>query len=372
MARAKGKDETAPAADAVTEDSFIPEDVEFIEFVRQYDADSGGGIHVYREGPGGYRDLTFVKAFAFGEFEPPMLQQPPFNGGKFRVHVRSASGMLKNFPFRCEPANVSVEAKAATGGTDAVAPLLAGMLEGFRALSTQIAQVAQAPKGTSVEDTIKLFSLMQGMQAPRGEPVDPLAQFERFLAVQKQLAPDKAPVNADGEVDTGQIILQAMKTFGEPFAEIMKEGIAARRAHGGQVVRPLPQIPSPGATTAPPALAVVGGTAANTTTANEAAPTVTPEEEEMNLKIAMVRPVLIASARAGLDVDTYADVVLNTFSDEEINKFINGDNWREELLKVIPEAAEVMPWFESLRTEVLEGMKPEEQQGNVDGTPAGG
>lgn len=73
----------------------------------------------------------------------------------------------------------------------------------------------------------------------------------------------------------------------------------------------------------------------------------------MKIKIAVVKPMFLLAARADADVDLYADLLLDRFTDDEIAKYINAPDWKAEFLKLMPEAAELMPWFERLRTAVL-------------------
>lgn len=341
------------------EEDFLPDDLEYAQFLSEYDLSQGGEVRVYREGPGGYRDLTFLDTFKLNEFDAPMLKNPPYNGGKFRIHVRSAQGMLKNFPFKCEPAPVAVAKPALQ--SDAVAPLVpmfAGILEGLKALSLQLA-TRPAGDAMNLEGTLKLMGALRGLEGGGARALDPFEMMTKFFALQKMLTGDRIPTNPDGDIDANAVIMQAMKTFAEPFAELMK-----RNLQDGRPALAAPAgIAAPGQPGAPASLPAAPGL--SLAVDNSAPSGANVEEPEINIKFAVIKPMLMMMAQADMDESPYVATVLDTFTEDELNQYIRRDDWKEQLVKVIPEAAGVMPWFERLRAGVLAALTDADGSGSV-------
>lgn len=339
-------------------DDFVPEDGRLAAFLEEHGESADGVVRVYREGPGGYKDQILEQTYSLSEFEPGALLKPPFNGGKFRIYV-TIDKKTQHFPLRVA-SRPAVETAAAPDASMVLAPVLAAMLEGFKQLGAQVANATAArASGMGVEETIRLMQTLNGFAGARAMPAqDPIAMVREVLSLQKLVTPDRAAL-PEGEVDSGTIILRAMEIFGKPLADAMAQYNEEQAAMRGGVRRPGARSPA----------LVVDNTAAQP--AAQTVPTTpavdsNPEETQMNLKIAMVRPILIGVARSGADVEPYVDVMLDTFTAEELDKYINAADWKEQLLKTIPEAADVMPWFEKLRARVLEVVK---ETPHVDGAP---
>lgn len=358
MARVPKESTQGDATDTLpaTEQTYVSPDLEFETFLSDYDVSQGGEIRVYRQGPGGFKDLEYMEKYPIAEFEPSMLQRAPFYGGLFRIHVRSKDGFLKNFPFKCtaKEKEISPNAQPASDPAATLAPILGAMLEGFKALSAQIAQQA-APAGGGLKEAVEVLVQLRSLEPKREPAPDQFAMFERFVTLQKQLTPERDPVGPDGEVSDGAIMIEAMRTFGHPLGELVKHAL---NKNGAQAAPPLhgdtPKL-------AAPALAVVPNPAQS-----EQPEQPEPEGDDMNLRLAMMKPLFLAMARNNVEVSPYVDMALDAFTDEQIARYLTGPAWKSELLALMPEASEVMPWFERLREGILAALTEDADPGNVD------
>lgn len=331
---------------------YVPEDARLTDFLKAHGQNEDGVVRVYREGPAGFKDQVLENTFAMNEFDQGILLRPPYNGGKFRIYI-TLDGKTQHFPLRVTERKA--EPIPQDNGMAAVAPLLAGMLEGFKALSAQIAQGQKQQMG--VAETVELIKALQSMTPPPPVPVaapDPFALLERVFAFQKQITPETPPLNEDGDVGSGALILEAIKTFGKPIADTFNQGLAARQGTAGTSALPNP---------ATPALPNPYLDAQR----EQVQPLVSiPEESEMSLKMRMMKPVILAMAKTNADPAGYVDMVLDMLDDEQIEKYLTGPAWKAELLGIFPEAGEVMPWIERLRDAVDKALTEDAGAGNVD------
>jgi len=118
-----------------------------------------------------------------------------------------------------------------------------------------------------------------------------------------------------------------------------------------------PQLPAP----AFPQL--VGNPAAQQSAASQ------PMENESEMKISMLGPLIITMASRNADPAPYADMILDSFDDAELNKYIDAPDWWEQLTAVIPKAAPYKSWFEQLRNMVKEVLQEEALPDTVPTTP---
>ena len=326
-----------PEPAEVSEDDFIPQDVEFENALAELDGDAGGKVSVYREGSGGYRDIILVKSFPLAEFNIEMLQGPPFNGGKFRLHLKSANGqMMRNIAFRCEPSAEALELLKAPPVVAAPALTAEAMRAEMRELVREMALARPQQAGMGVQEFIAMMGAMSPLlsrnaDAPPAQ--DPFAILERIVSIQAKLAPP--PTNADGEVSSGVVMLEAIKSFGP-----LIQDLAARSKGTPRTVQAEPVNAQPAGN---PAVAALNAPAPNPAT----------EESEMGIKMRVLSAPILLAAKHDAEPGTYANLLLDHFTDEEVQKYIGAPDWFEQLTGLVPGLAEYRPWCEKVRAEIL-------------------
>lgn len=329
----------APATlehDDVLEDDYIPPDLEFFEKRDELRGEGGGSINVYREGPGGYRDLTFVRSFGLDEFEPGMLQQSPFNGGRFRIHMRGATGIKDNFLFKVEP--LAGATPAALPGAPAVtvhpaatdvASLIAAMQSGFKELGTLIVTARAPAAGQSIgmRDLIEFAKALAPQGAPGG--LGAAGMFSQLGEAIELL--DRLREGGDGDRGSilgalGRSLDKIAGPVGEVVARIAEKNLSA-------------------AAGAPPALAAPG--------------TVSTEPLDMEALLKQYAGVVIAAAKADKDPAPFAQLALDYGDEAQIAEFIKAPNWFEIVAGAIPDALAHRQWFEEFHEVLLKALTPE-------------
>lgn len=320
----------------------VPEDARLTAFLREHGASADGTVRIYRLGPGGYRDQILENTCGLNEFEPGLLLQKPYYGGKFRIYV-TIGDMTENFPL-----NVAVQKPDAV--VQAVAPdpavglagVVSAMMEGFKRMDERIsATLAATPRTNPVEDALRMLTALQAA-APRAAPAaDPLAMVTQIISLQKLLQPVTPAQIPEGGVDSGTIILEAIRTFGAPLADVLKEA-AERKVRSGAPVAALEQLPpgQPHPVFAQPAQGV----------------TLEQEESEMSIKMRLLAPVIFLAAQAKANPETYADIVLDQFSPEELATYIEAPDWFEQLSRVLPDIVPHREWVGEVRASIMDAL----------------
>jgi hypothetical protein len=346
---------------------YFPPDLDFANKREELMGEGGeGSIRVYREGPGGYKDLTFVRGFALNEFEPEMLQAPPFSGGRFRIHMQGARGkgnMRANFLFKVEPlpgvkmpepGNLNAIA-AAQNPTD-TATILAAIKDGF----ATIAAAMHSPKqGMGVEETIKLIGAINSMnpqrEAPRSNGDDgTIERFSKFVEVIEDI---RGPVGADGEVSMLKLVARALDKIAEPLGDVLAN-VAQKR---------LARNPAAAA-----ALGEVVAAAVHENAGAEIPETEGAESMDFSTQLKMFLPMIIAQAAADNDPGTYADMLYDNVPLPEIRKWIARPDWFDVLQSLDPRVTPYRKWFTELHDLIVEGLTPEAIEGTKDGTATSG
>lgn len=280
------------------------------------------------------------------EFAASGLQeiQARYGAGEYRIRVYSPrGGVLTHRRISIGAPKTPVSAPIAPNPANDIAALLAQQQAMFMAgMREMIAAIKPAQNAQpSVAETISLITALQGMNAPRRE-TDPLDMLSKIIAIQRDIAP---PVNANGEIDSGAVILKAIDAFGKPLMEMAaKNAGTAPQVIQGAAVQNAPLVQNPALP----------------------APTVqTPTQSEDEMKFAAMKFMIIHAAKSNADHYTYANNLLDFMGDETAAQFLGADNWREQLEALIPEAAQHRPWFEQVRKVALELLQPEEDDGTV-------
>jgi hypothetical protein len=187
---------------------------------------------------------------------------------------------------------------------------------------------AAAAPSVTVQDVVGLVSSLQGMVAKssNGGGLGGLKDLvETFGAI-------KSLVGNAGEANEQSVMLEAVRQFGGPIAE------AIRQARGGS--------PAPASTPAQiPPPAAPGATAG---------PAVQPNEESPAMFYKLYLRLLVQHAQAGNDPETYANVILDTVGPDQVRAFLERPDWLQQLSALEPMVANFPTWFSELRRLTLE------------------
>lgn len=94
-------------------------------------------------------------------------------------------------------------------------------------------------------------------------------------------------------------------------------------------------------------------------------------EDEAMLRLKMGLAFLVMQAEADNDPTTYADVVLDNVPDESVKMLVENAQWLDYLAQFEPRVRRHAKWFEALREEVIEALKPDEETPPTAGADAG-
>lgn len=317
--------ETAPLP---SESDFTPAHLELDRILAEYALEEGEvTFHIFREGRGGIKDLSFISSMPPSDFSYEMLKSEPYNGGKFRVYIRNGSGIKRNFGVSAEAIKLPPPKEKETEG--AIAAMIAAMSAGFQTLSQQIRQQPPAAAGPNFQDMLALLAAVKPLMMPAApaQTQDPLDLLSKVITLQNELTKNSAMAEAD---PSQAILLEAIRSFGPMLGKMAS----------AQAPQTIDQAPAPAAALPPPA-------------AMPAPEQPQPETTDMDIKFAVLKPMILIMAANDRDPYPYACMVIDTFSEEEITQYINAADWWEQLLAKIPEAKDYKPWFDRLRAEVL-------------------
>jgi hypothetical protein len=306
------------------------------------ESESEAKVMVYRNAKDrGSRD-SYIFTCTPAEFSIDTLRNT-YGGGEFRIRVIQQGRILKNQVVAVEPKPIETAPDPQAGMNQ----MMTVMMAGFKQMTEAIAasKPVAAPAGMGVAETISLISALKPMMtnnsAPAAPVADPLDMITKILALQRELGGLSGGGEGKGDDAMTAIILKGMDTFGKPMAEMMAQTQAQKASQA-----------MPAHDVAPLAIA---------------APVIEPlpEESDMSLKISLIKGAILPMAASNADPFPYANMVLDYFGDDEVERYINAPDWREQLEKLIPEAAQYRPWFEKLRNTAVELLKPEDQPGTV-------
>lgn len=338
------------------EDEYIPPDLEFIAKRDEYAGTGGGQVNIYREGPGGYKDLTFIRSLDLSEFEPAMLQSQPFNGGRFRIHMRGRSGLLANFLFKVEPLpgaprpesaaalpagfHLTLPGAPAQAPTDIVA-ILGAMNANFEKVLAAVAHPPAAP-AVGFEQIMQLVNSVMG-RAAAPSILDGVGKLGPLLELIDRVRGDRGGEGGDG---IGNALGRALEKLAEPLGQVVAAVAERRAAAAGAAV---------------PALAAPGG----------AGGVAQPEGTDMQAILKQYAAAIMTAARNDDDPAKYAQLAINFGDQEKIAEFVKQPNWFDTVAEAIPEAIHVRAWFEELHEVMKEALlTPPEPGAKIGETPA--
>lgn len=303
------------------------------------ETNDGASVIVYQINERTKKDVFLYKC-GVSEFAATGLDeiQSRYGAGDYRIRVYApgngrGTGLLAHRRLSIGAPRMAVAVAPSGAPTQGLEAFMiqqqAAMMAGFREIAAAMAanHAPAAPQGMGVAETISLITALQGLTGRQAPPPDPLDMISKIVALQRDIMPPAT--NANGEIDSGAVLMKAIDAFGKPIAEMMAQQKSRQ----------------------PPAVPVVQNPALP---APMAQAVIEQEPSEMDMKIAVFKGPLLVMAQQNADTYAYANMLLDLFSPEEIGKYIEAADWREQLHAVIPEAANFPEWFGALRETVLE------------------
>jgi len=300
-------------------------------------ADLGGegadaSVHVYRVVPG--KPNAFVGQFGPLEFSMEHLQAN-FGPGDYKIHVRQNGRLRANRMIAiASPRNpAQIQAQPAQQQNN---DLLSTMRDGFAQMGMMMQKtietmVMMQPKPKTTREMLEEMALMKSVFSDNAPKNDPMQVIELASNLAEKITP------RTGEVGNGEILLEAIKSFG-PL-------LAAGAASQNNAPATMPGFIPP-------------------TIANNPAPVIAPATKPENDPMFMMKMylnVLLSHAENEHDPAIYADVVLDTVGEEKAITFLSGENWLEKLAELNPRVKEpnITAWLYELRRHVIDLTSPE-------------
>lgn len=294
-------DEVEPSWMQLTSDFENDEEVMF--WVYRINAARGNSVFLYRCLP--------------AEFVPEHLGSK-FKGGTFRVWVKRGSTLLKTFTIKAE-AIETVEEHQTVAAKPAMANELAAAIT---ALQNTVAQLAQSQRPAETEEAmlnrIRMYRDIFGGAQPAAQ-ANPAASFELF---QKGIEFAKNVMQEGAEKSTNDVLVEAVRTLGPAFAEIVARGARAQPA-----AQPV--------------------SAAITQTNNNA--------DNLNVIEKLLKPKinwLCDMAAGGADPGLYADLIMDQVPETQLRDFVTSGDPFKKLVAIHPRAAEYGAWFGDLLSHI--------------------
>lgn len=324
--------ELALQQQAIAEPEYTPDDVYVMNIIEELGGETTARVRIYRQGAT-YSDMTLVHECSPEEFEPMILAHPPFNGGQFRIHIRSDNGIKCNRLLKVAPA------------ADAVTP----------GVTTQAAP--QTPTNNNGDIIALVSGLMTQMQnntekliaAMKPSETDPLKTLEGIKAIAEIVKP--APVAAVAQGNDFFSTMKAVETF---MGMTEKFKTPALTNDDGDVSIPamlsmfVKEMRSRGDSERQAAPVVAGATAAiaPAVNANGLTPEQQTEMEDMQLLLKLQMRQASKAAAAGENPQEYAESIYGIIPEDVLTMIATEPNWFQELLKIAPECNAYAAWFQ--------------------------
>lgn len=312
----------------IPESEVETDDQALMRVISQLGSDDEAMVMIYRQGTK-YEEQIYIDECPPSEFRLSMLQEEPYNGGTFRIHVRGQgkTGFLANRKIKVQPKAI----KAAPAGPDPIVAALAQMQQQQQQFMKDMAAMMQRPAVTqqSPMDLLMQMKMLKELTTPAVAPspaMDQMAMMKQMFNMAKELS----ELSGNGGADESPI-LRGLEKFALPFLSTMQ----AQNAQQAQAMQPAPAAAPP----APP----------------PAAPTTTEqaEEDENMMMLRYYIGQLIAKAAGGSDPGIYADLILDNAPDELIEQYILPDDWQARLVKIEPNVAQHSAWFAQMRDLII-------------------
>lgn len=322
------------------------EDMALSNLLATLGGDVESSVYIYREGPGGHRDVTYLTECPPDEFSMARLQDE-FNGGNFRIHVRSEGRIMANKPIRVAPRPTAQNNQSLLAPVQSQINDLAGIVKQLAVLvaDSRQPQAIQQPQAQSRKEMLEEFLMMKDLMGggPPPRQVDPFDQMTKVLELSKTVSSMSGGGGGDAP-DALSVIMKGMEVFGKPLAEA---AAAQRLAMAGamqnpidprQISLPLDQQPIP---------------------AQPAQTEATTESNDM-MQLQFYLSYLVGKAKGNSDPVIYAGLMVDNMTDEQINALLLPADWFEKLCGINKEASAFREWFSEMRQVALEMLTDDE------------
>jgi hypothetical protein len=350
-------EENAAVDDPITTVYESDEDLQALDalegMVAEFAGATGTVVNIYRQGEG--KNLSFLFRTNPDEMSGGEIMErcrDNYGTGDYRVHIRDGARIVKNAPFSVEAKKEPDAATAAVNNDMAMMTMmqtfLASQNQQFGQIMTAFAEAFkgnQQPQQT-FDPIAAQASLMQqlvalkSMSEPKDQTKSAVDMFVQGISLAKDLSPK------DGETNSSDILVKALEMFGGPMADMAKQNLGAQTA---------PSLPPPNPM-APPQ-----------PTGDPQVDADAKKEYEMGLQKMVLNQqlnFLVRQAVANKDPELYAELLLDQAGEERVLAFVSNENAIDQLIELNGEVANHRPWFEALRTSILELTAPEPASDN--------
>ena len=324
--------------DELSRGEIMPDDIAVLQLLEELSGNPDATVRIYRQGKGGYRDLTLLDEMPISEFKPINLRDEPFNGGEFRIHILNGTGFAGNKFLRVEPRPKKIETVVSQGNNEMML-LASAMTSGFQELGKLIVGTAQnRPPIPTRKDMLDEMQIMSAILKPATVPVERtntaaevLSSAREMLRMVESMKPEKSLVSESGEISENALLLGMAERFFTAIGK-MKENTDA--------VQPLAIAANPGNGGGSPAMPVT--------------PVEKTEVNQMVETMRMFLGVLINQAVLNGDCETYANVILDHAGESRALQYLSSPDWFDKLTAMNKDVMHHRGWFDELRGAIVE------------------
>ena len=342
----------------VPDEESEPEDVALAGLLTELRGGSEDAtVNVYRQAGRGKR-LSFMFATTPDEYTGGELMEKirdDFGPGDYRVHVREGRRLVANRPLSiAEPAKKEESQITARPeiGVNEIVSIMTAQMQSQQAIFMQTMQtIAESLRGVSqqqpsVDPLAMQRSVMETLVSMKGlveqQPAkDPTEILMQGITLAKDL------VGKDGETNSSDILLEAVKTFAPTIS-----ATAMQPKHTNPPIRG-PDGTSINALSGPPN--------------NLQLKTDAQKEREMLMKQSYLKSqlsFLLNLAKDGKDPELYAEVILDQMEVDQVLEFIGKDDALDRLIAIDGKVVQYKDWFLQLKDAIVDLTTPKPEDDN--------
>lgn len=315
-----------------------PENIALDRAIRSF-GDAAGAVNVYRQGPGGHRDIVFLFSSLPTEWltDGPAKIQREYGGGTFRIHMQDSGGQMKiNTALKIEslPKKEMPQIVAASGNE--------GIMAAIHAMTNSIGELAKV------------------VMANRVEPVSPLQTLDGIRAVAEMFRPAQMVSNAPPVPDfmtvigAAKTLIEISKGMGPELPEGTNAADAALLKgidlFGKMVDHGRNQQTMQNAQ--PKQIAAVSANPVAENKQEEVPETLTQEEAEMLIALKVQLKMANRAAESGADPEEFAEDSYGMMPDDMFAQLLH-EQWFDALCNVNADCAGYKEWYGKARNKLL-------------------
>lgn len=327
-----------------TEEKVEDNDVEAM--LAEQDAPNEIRVTVYKlSGPQRRKEWLFSTDAA--DFTRERLRDE-FGGGDFYIYAKRGRDLVFSRAVLIAPPRTPKEQPA-----QQAAPVVDVLVQALSGIREMVAQVVARPQETEEAFLRKMQLYKTILASPEREHQSGGGGIEAFTAFQKGIEFMKAMGTDASEKSATDVMLEAVKSFGQPLANIIGNAAARERAARTKAPAPpsksAPQLGAPSATPVP-----------------------APTDEKGNDVQAMLKMQLnwlCDLARDEADPRLYAELILDQVDPDELRAFLSHDP-EAKCIALAPRVADHRPWFQELLSHVTAGLSADDGQDAPSGSDA--